>query len=824
MKLPLFIAFSLICSSGWLQAQNNPNENLGVKAHRAETAPKIDGLLDEVAWQQAEASVSTFTEISPNPNTPSDYRTEVRVVYTNTDLYIGAQLYDNAPDSILRQLCRRDEIWEANADIFGVSIDAMRTRQTSFMFMVTAAGVQYDADNYDEVWDAVWDSRVKINDKGWVVEMRIPYSQLRFPKADEQVWGINFYRSVRRVREESNWAALNPTMDNEAQLYGKLTGINNIKPPIRLSFTPYVTGYLKYLPDQNPATQDVIPTAGAGADMKLGISQNFTLDMALIPDFGDILSDNFELNLSPFEQYFVERRPFFTEGIDLFSRSDLFYSRRIGAMPSRYDWVQGRAQAADLRVDNNPEITRLINATKFSGRNKNRWGVGIFNAITAPTYATVVSDVIDMEPLKVQTEPLSNYNVLVVDKQFGTNSYASLVQTSVLRFGDFTDAVAWGTDFRLVDEKNRYGIIGNGAYSRLWLDPNLSANKTQTGFRYNLSLQKVSGKVRWSVGQNTTSRDFDINDLGFVTATNFITSYANSSYLWIKPFGWYNGMWLNVAITHTMLYNPNKFSQLKVKINMNSTFKNFLSAGWDIEYDPLGFYDFYEARNNFQVWAKPQWARVGGWFSSDYRKAFALDGSASYRRFVGGDSTWRNSYVLELELSPRWRVSDKFNLIWATSILFRPNNIGYAAWNDETNAPIFGSRYRQDLENTLQAQYLFTDLISLSLRARHYWSLVRYERYYNLGDEGEHLPLAYQQNLDRNFNAFNVDLIFRWRFALGSELNIVWKNAVLGSSGQLRYDYWENFTTMFASNQRNIISVKALYFLDYFTIANRKKK
>ena len=823
-RLFFIFVYVYFCFNNDLLAQNNPNELLQSVAIRANTAPKIDGILDENVWQQCRPA-SNFTEFSPNPNTKSDYQSEVKIAYTDTDLYIAAQLYDAHPDSILKQFCQRDDIWSTNTDYFGVQIDAMLTKQTSFIFIVTAAGVQYDGDDYDEVWDAVWDSQVLINERGWAVEIRIPYSQLRFPSAEKQIWGINFSRQVRRSREVSYWAALNPTMDAEAQLYGKLVGVDGIKTPVRLSFTPYVTGYLKYLPDnprQTNSSYSLIPTAGAGMDLKYGINQNFTIDMALIPDFGDILSDNFELNISPFEQYFQERRPFFTEGIDIFSKADLFYSRRIGATPTRYDWVSTQI-AVNKSISRNPEITRLINATKLSGRTKNRLGIGVFNAVTAAAYSTV-SNNDNNSVRKIETEPLTNYNVLVIDKQFGTNSSFALIQTSVIRFGAFTDAVAWGTDFKIIDEKNKYGFIGTAAYSQLWLDTALFTNKIQSGFRYNLSAQKLSGKIRWSVSQNLCSRDFDINDLGFVTATNFITSAANASYNLFKPFGWYNNMRLSFTATHTMLYNPNQFAQLKLRFNVSSTFKNFLSAGGDAEYDPLGFYDYYEARNNFQLWAKPKWFRTGGWFSSDYRKAFALDGNASYRRFVGGDSTWANSYVVELRLSPRWRINNKFSLIFSNSILFRPNNIGYAAWDRSSNSPIFGSRYRQDLENNLQAQYSFSPLMTLTLKMRHYWSYLQYNRYYSLSDEGQHLAYTYQNNLNRNFNSFNIDLIFRWRFALGSELNIVWKNAVLNSTAAITADYIENFGLMFNTNQKNIISAKALYFIDYFTAKNKLKR
>lgn len=798
------------------------------------TPIKIDGYLEEEIWKQAPV-MADFVELSPVPFRVSGQRTEVRVVYTMEAIYIGAKLLDSAPDSILRQLCVRDDIFNANADNFGVHIDAMHTRQNAFAFMVSAAGVQYDDDNGDEVWDGVWDSRVRITAEGWQVEMKIPYSQLRFPpaQAGEQVWGINFSRTIRRTREISYWAKLDPTIDNEVLQYGMLGGLSHIRPPLRLSLTPYVAGYLRHFDDADASTPNWRPTASAGADLKYGINESFTLDVALIPDFGDIQSDNLELNLSPFEIYYDERRPFFTEGIELFNRGGLFYSRRVGSQPTRYDWADGQTQGDEF-VSRRAENVQLINAFKISGRTKKRLGIGVFNAITAPAYAELsILDSLSGKSefsRRIQTEPLSNYSVLVIDQQFGKNSYLSLIQTSVLRFGSFADAYAWGGEWRIVDKQNRVGLVGNAAYSLLQNDSELTNVAQTKGFKYDMSLQKMRGKFRFTLGNRAVSPEFDINDLGYSTATNFVRSYGSVAYNIFKPFWRYNNFRSNFSVYHEMLYAPNKFSRVELATNIWGTFRNFLSAGFDLAYQPFGYVDYYEARNNFQPWQKPDWGRVGAWFSSDYRKAFALDGSFSYRKFAAVDSSWRKADVLEFELSPRMRFSDRFNLVLNTNPIFRRNNIGFVNKTNMTDidgapytAVIFGSRYRQDLINTVEANYLFTPLMSLSLRIRHYWSYVVYSQYYELSAEGQHLATSYSGRHDRQYNAFNVDLIYRWRFAAGSEMNVVWKNAVLNNNNLIERDFGQNFVDMFQYNQRNSFSIKILYFFDVGQLFSTRK-
>jgi hypothetical protein len=818
-KAANFLSIFLLFFSSFLIAQNSLKKK-EIEAVFVEKGPRIDAYLDESFWVQAPIA-DDFTENSPDPNTPSHLPTEVKVVYSTDAIYLAAKMYDSSPDSILKQLSVRDDIQSVNADYFTVLIDGMFTEQNYFSFTVTAAGVQGDAADGDVVWDAAWRSAVRIVEDGWIVEMEIPYSQLRFPKNEVQTWGINFRRSIRRYRESSYWSKIDPEVNGEVQQYGVLKGIEKIKPPIRLSFTPYAAAYLRVEDDGNPATAAVRPTGTAGADLKYGINESFTLDVSLVPDFGDVQFDNLEFNISPFEIYYAERRPFFTEGTAIFNRAGLFYSRRVGALPSRFGTVYPEVDSNENLL-RNPERTQLINAMKVSGRTKKGLGIGVFNAVTAPAYAKIQN--LDTEEIsKIMTEPLTNFNVLVFDQQLmdRKNSYISFVNTNVTRFGKFTDANVSGTEFRITDKKNQYAVSGNAAYSYRLLDPELFSDKYQLGYKTNINFAKIGGKFRYTAGHSIMSRDFNINDLGFVGRTNFMTTSATVTYNIFEPFWIYNNIRFNLGAYMDHLYNPTEFMRVELYGSIFGTTRKFLTAGLDFAYQPWGYNDFYEARVNAQPWLKPAWGRIGGFFSSDYRKPFALDGDISYRRFHNSTPDWNNADIIEGELSPRIRFSDRFNMVLLQNTTIRRNNIGYVRRFTDTDGNlniIFGSRYYQTLENRITLNYLFTDLISLSFSARHYWALVKYSSFFNLLSDGNLGPTTYSANQDQNYNAFNVDLIFRWRFAPGSELNLVWKNMTLNSSNQLEFNYFDNFAGMFDDNTLNQFSIKLLYFLDVYKL------
>jgi hypothetical protein len=353
----------------------------------------IDGRLDESSWQKA-VPATDFVIYNPHNGIPSSYRTEVRILYDDDALYIGAIMFDNKPDSIYTELGQRDE-GDINADHFWVEISPFNDGLNGEVFKVSASNVQIDnkmttTERWErhDTWDAVWDSRTTVNDNGWVAELKIPYSALRFPRSATQLWGINFWREVRRIRETSSWNFVTKEFGSSIAHLGELTGMRDVKPPLRLSLVPYVSGYLEHVTDE----PGVGTSYNGGLDLKVGLTESFTLDATLIPDFGQVQSDDQVLNLSPYEVKYNEKRPFFMEGTELFNKGDIFYSRRIGGTPHLVRAVYDMTGENEV-VTRNPSEVSLLNATKISGRTSGGLGIGIFNAVTNSTWAELENTV-----------------------------------------------------------------------------------------------------------------------------------------------------------------------------------------------------------------------------------------------------------------------------------------------------------------------------------------------------------------------------------------------------------------------------------------------
>jgi uncharacterized protein DUF5916/cellulose/xylan binding protein with CBM9 domain len=264
---------------------------------------KIDGDLDDEAWKQI-MPTGDFITSAPVFGKPSSRKTEVKIAYDNAAVYVGAYMYDN-PENIRRQLTARDVIDRQDLDYFVVGFDTYHDRQNSFVFRVTAAGVQGDAKEsnggavFDQTWDAVWESKTSIKSDGWVAEIKIPFSAIRFSKNNEQKWGLNFARFIRKINENSIWNPVNPSINGDVNQWGDWTGIRNITPPLRLSFLPYLSGGVRISPTMKGDVTEFLKSGGM--DVKYGINESFTLDMTLVPDFAQVQSDNVYLNLSPFE-------------------------------------------------------------------------------------------------------------------------------------------------------------------------------------------------------------------------------------------------------------------------------------------------------------------------------------------------------------------------------------------------------------------------------------------------------------------------------------------------------------------------------------------
>ena len=406
----------------------------------------IDGKIDEEAWAKDEDIASDFVMFEPDNGKPisNTKKTEVKVLYNNDAIYISAVLYDNEPSKIQREITNRDVF--GVSDHFSVSINGFNDGQQDFRFYVSAAGVQMDClateGNEDFSWDAIWDSEVKITNFGWVIEMKIPYAALRFSGAKNQVWGLNFMREIKRDAQKYTWNHVDTKIGAVITQAGILKGIENIKTPTRLFFIPYTSAYYQ----QDNYTSD--RTVKAGLDIKYGINDAFTLDAILVPDFGQTKFDNAILNLEPFEQKLDENRPFFTEGTNLFNIGNIFYSRRIGGAPSTYPTTTDTEE-----VTNYPNSVNLINAVKISGRTEKGLGIGFLNALTEKTFATI-QNTNTQETRKEVIEPLTNYNILVLDQRFNQNSSVSFVNTNTTRNGSFRDANVSALVFDLSTKAN----------------------------------------------------------------------------------------------------------------------------------------------------------------------------------------------------------------------------------------------------------------------------------------------------------------------------------------------------------------------------------
>lgn len=779
---------------------------LKLEAGRTNGNITVDGNLNEPEWQKAEVA-RNFTQTSPRPGEPSLQKSEVRILYDNNAVYVGATLYDDKQDSVYRQLSSRDDDG-GNVDVFGVLFDTYYDKQNAAAFGVTAAGVQLDGiikfDGQDNSWNAAWYSKVVITETGWTVEMKIPYSALRFPSKDTQTWGINFYRGIRRYREASYWSPVKPGVPNKIAQEGELKGIYNIEAPVRLALLPYVSGYAGNYAGVN--TQSI----NGGLDVKYGINESFTLDMTLVPDFGQTIYDSRVLNLSPIEVRYDERRYFFTEGVDLFRKNDLFYSRRVGGAPVNFRNLGSQLDTNEV-ITQNPATTKLYNATKISGRNKHKLGLGFFNAVAAATYATIKDTMTGAERM-LQTAPLTNYNVLVMDQALKNNSYISLINTNVYRQENSYNANVSALMFKFANKKNTYGIDGSTDVSHLYFTA-----KPDVGYRYYLDIAKLSGNYTWYLKTRTISDRFNPNDLGYLDRNNSVYYIFEQYYNIFKPFGSFISAYNHVGVNYYRMFNPNVFQSFDFYGSHNLTTGKFLTVGfyWDIA--PVTGSDYIEPRTFGRHYLYPRNYMAGGFYSTDYRKKFALDLSADNRWY---DERHRN--MLNWAVSPRFRFSDKLSMVYNLSGRQQTDDVGFV--NKVTDTIYFGIRNVGTITSSLNAAYIFTNKMALKLDARHYWSQAKYNQFKQLGADGALNTTTYNKVHDVNFNSFNIYTSFIWQFKPGSEMSIVYQNSIYTSGAALADNYFSDLNTTLQAAQSNSLSVKVIYYLDYLSLKNAFSK
>ncbi len=771
----------------------------------------IDGKLNEPAWGKAPVN-NNFIQYNPySGGSSARYQTEVKYVYTDDAIYVGAYMHDPNPDSILKELSKRDDI--KNASYCGVYFDPYNDAKNAYGFFVTTAGVQIDKKSIknsreDRTWDAVWESAVDIKSDGWVAEFRIPYSALRIPKKELQEWGLQFYRLIRRHREMTVWNPMNPEVSGRNNQFGSLEGIKNINPPLRLSLMPYVSGYADYASKENIWEYSY----KGGMDLKVGINESFTLDMILVPDFGQVQSDDKVVNLSPFEQRYSEKRPFFKEGTELFNKSGIFYSRRIGDEPIGYYDVYGKTDENE-KVIENPDKPQLINASKISGKTSGGLGLGFLNAMTAHTEA-VIKDTVTGEERTVETAPFTNYNMVVVDQTLNENSFVSFSNTNAYRGTDYYTANVSALDFRLTDNNNLYSIAGQGVLSQKYYPE--AGN--DLGHKYNLEFGKVSGNFKWKLRQSVESDNYDPNDMGFLRNNNEFNSSLRLEYDIYESFGKFLSLRNNVNFSYNQLYEPREYTRFSIWMSSRATTRNHQTFGMHSWIKPVPAYDYFEPRNEGWKVKTFKYAKFGLFFSPDYRNPFLVDVRTDF-----GTGSKYNRRDIEFNLGPRMRFNDKFTVDHDISFKLTRNEIGYVTdnGNEGENLTItFGKRNRQNITNTLNTSYIFTNKIALDLRLRHYWLQVDYNNFYTLQKDGTLEQSDYNENEDFSTNIFNLDMTYSWRFAPGSEMTVVWKNAIYKETEESVSSYFRNFERTLKSPYFNSLSLKILYYIDYEQVFN----
>ena len=790
-------------------------------ANKRVTSISLDGKLDEKQWGDAEWH-SGFSQMRPFPGKAPSKETQVSMLYDQEAIYFGIKCFDD-PDSLSKVLSIRDD-FNPNLDVFAIFIDTYQDNQNGFMFALTSRGVQLDAkifnSEFNDLFNLVWRSKTEINNQGWFAEVKIPYSALRFPKSEIQNWNINFGRQISRFREEVTWMPVNPDLENYLLESGSVKGIKDVSPPLRLALITFVSSYTSFSRDS-----EVFSTYNGGMDVKYGVNEAFTLDVTLLPDFGQVIFDQQVLNISPFEIRFNENRQFFTEGTELFNKSGLFYSRRIG--------VQTPSKVYQSQLNDNEELTEiptsvpLINASKISGRLNNGLGIGIFNGVTAEQKA-IAFNTYDSSNREIVVSPLSNYNVLVLDQNLKNNGFITFTNTNVSRAGEFYDANVSGISTKFNSKNNDYFIETQTVVSNI-----INLNENSIGHTWGLEAGKQRGNLTYGIEYYEESDRYNPNDLGFLRANNSRVSEISIGYRNFNPKNRkLNKYFTSASFTSEWLYAPNLFGGNFWNARATMISNSFNATGLRLSGTLNESNDYFEPRvENIgeEKFIRPVWTSLRAWFSSNYQKRFALDFGLGYV-FVERNDWWEWNYDFET----RFRITNQLFLIHNWEQRFQNNSEGYAVSfgtpEYSHNGIIFGNRDRINTTQTISLDYTLTNRIGLTFRLRNYNAIVNYNSFSELLSSGR---LDYLENYtgndengqsvyDINYNAFTIDMLFRWVFFPGSEVNIVWKNSIFSNNEKVNQNYWNTLFNSLGDGPMNTFSVKLIYWLDAQYLKKKK--
>lgn len=776
---------------------------------------RVDGILNEPDWEFAEVA-DNFTQTIPDPMKPATRSSKIKLLYNGSAIYIAAILYQNKAD-ILEQLTPRDEIGNANVDVFGVYFDTYNDKQNGFAFKVTAAGTQQEErlqnggndGNGDRSWDAVWTSSVAITDSAWIVEMEIPFQALRFSKNNQQAWGIQFSRTIRHRREQCYWNPVNPRETGFLAQAGVLKGLQDIEPPVRLIFFPYVSGGFQQKPTADGRENQWLRSGGM--DLKYGINEAFTFDMTLIPDFSQVISDQLIRNVSAFEQQLNENRPFFTEGVELFNKQGLLYSRRIGSTPQGFSRINTKyANDQDYHIKQNPNVTPLYNAFKLSGRTNSKTGIGLFNALAAPVFATITEKQSGVT-FKEETEPLTNYSVFVVDQGLRGQSYINFTNTNVYRLGDGHDANVSAFEAVLFSKANTFSYRFNHATS--------ANTQGLTGTKWIGRFDKISGKIRLLQQLRYLSSQYNQTDLGLQFDRNDVYSYSQFRYFENKPKPSYLQLY-NFYLNQTLSYNAQPFSfrlwQLSTSYFM--LLKNFWDITFTLENTPFSPINYYQLAAWGERIKEFPYLFVSTNGSSDSRRKTFWAWSYGFGRATIAPNP--DYYYINNTL--RYRFSDHLEISATYNYQNNESNLGYSFLDAATKLPVIA--FRDILEQTAQINlsYNFSPNLNLTGRFRHYNSKIFNKSLHRVDGTGNWMNNVYNavpaNSINENYNLQNIDLFLNWIYAPGSRMVLSFKqylNDAYILNNELDNKFGANLYRVIQRPQAFEVSLRFIYFLDY---------
>lgn len=836
----------------------------------------IDGLDDEPEWGRASAC-SDFVQQKPYQQKPPTWQTSFRVLYDEEYLYFFIRAYDDESDKIVKRLARRDDM---SGDWVGLMLDSYNDGLTSFFFAVNAAGVKMDGiqsdvggnGDPDFTWDAIWDVKVKTDGQGWSAELRIPLSQLRFDeKTSGKGWGLNVFRNIHRLDEFSMWQFIARDAPGWVRFFGRLQGLEHIKAVPQVEIMPYLAlKHESYQEEEgNPYRPGHNNSSYLGLDGKIILSSNLILDYTVNPDFGQVEADPSEVNLTAFETYFEEKRPFFIEGRNIldykitpgdgdFSTDNMFYSRRIGRRPRYYpedDYVKM------------PEATPILTALKITGKSAKGWSVGVLESMTGRAYARV-SDGMNEE--KVLSEPFTNYFVARVQKDLrqGATQLGGIITNTVRDLsagnpallsetattGAFDFSHAWHNRTWYINAKGLFSLV-TGSHEAIAQLQQTSVHNFQrpdaTYLRFDTSLTRLSGHggiINFGRGGNShwsfttfvswRSPGLELNDVGYLRLADDISQVVWVGYRYWDPVFIFRNFGLNFNQWSGWDFGGhNKFNGANV--NGWAEFKNFWNLGMGINLNGTG-------RDNYMLRGGPSVKTMGGYslwadINTDTRKNWRISLSSNLYKSQDGVSSFRQLRLgfryqpvpaVSFGIFPRYSV-DKDNLQYITTLDYTPDRryiLGYI--HQKTAAMEF--RFNLNITPDMTLQYYGQPFLSTG-KYSHFKRITHplAENYKDRFAEFDNAQLSlwgdeYRVDEDKDgrvdytfsqpdFKAlyFLSNLVFRWEFVPGSTLYLVWSQNRSDYKADGHFSLGDDVESLFDIYPYNIFMLKVSYRIQY---------